>query len=73
MGEEKGEQETPQVFNGELPSNNLRIGELQLGSCWETMDALIEKAKNLLKDKDVKQYLDVLKIQSKIANGSYVG
>lgn len=60
-----------QVYES-VPINFLRIGELILSSPCETMDDLIDKAKNLLANKQVSDYLKKLSIDH-FKGGGYLG
>lgn len=51
--------------------NEICIGDIRLATSVEEMDALIEKLKKLLKDRDVQKYLGLLK--KKNATTKYTG
>ncbi len=71
---EKEEQETIiNHFNGEIPSNSIRVGEVTLSSSYNSMEDLITKIKDLLKDKSVKEYLDAIKIKQAYGDNGYLG
>ena len=53
--------------------NILRIGEITLSSQKESIASLIKKLKNLLSDKDVLTYLNLLDKKKSFSGNSYVG
>lgn len=56
------EQTTPQINNySDSVTNVVSIGDITLRSPSETIKGLINQATNLLKDKDVREYLEIVK------------
>ena len=53
--------------------NILRIGEITLSSQKESIASLIKKLKNLLSDKDVLTYLNLLDKKKSFSGNNYVG
>lgn len=67
------EKEKDQIESMEGSINTIKVGEVFLSSNELSMDSLAGLLIQLLKEKPIKEYLDLLKTKQKLNGGGYLG